>query len=244
MVKSIAEKEEIMLNIAVVEDIKEEQDHLLKLIKEYLDEKKLVYDLNCFDNPSDFLKTYKLQYNIIFLDIIMPEINGMSLARIIRERDSSTFIIFTTSRIDYVLQGYDVEATDYLLKPVKREHLFRALDRTVKKFDQERDDEILITCEKENIKLKLSEIYYIEVRNHNITYHTTRGEYTLRSSMKEIEKEVKDKSFAKSSYSYLVNLKYVNSIKRDEVYIKDEVLPITDSFKKSFQQALIDYLKV
>ena len=109
----------MLLRIAIVEDEKKAQDTLRGYLERFGKENDITFLIDVYGTPVMLLDQYKAEYNIIFLDIQMPDINGMDAARRIRAIDSSVVLIFVTSLTQYAIEGYEVEALDYIVKPVQ-----------------------------------------------------------------------------------------------------------------------------
>ena len=119
-----------MLNIAIVEDEKEMSNCLRDYLIKFFNEENISIDVSIFDNGNIFLEKYKLNYNLIFLDIKMPSIDGMEVAQKIRKIDKNVMIIFVTSLAQYAIKGYEVNAFDYILKPIDYYNFKLKMSRT------------------------------------------------------------------------------------------------------------------
>lgn len=163
-----------MIRIAIAEDEKEHADALAEHVQRYARETDTPVDITRFDNAVTMLENYKAAYDLIFLDIKMPYMNGIDAAHRLRELDNDVMLIFVTSMRQYALEGYSVNAFDFIVKPVTYADFQLKMQRAFKKLKAADDkNEILLSTEKGIIKLKPSDIRYVETDGHNIIYRLT-----------------------------------------------------------------------
>ena len=160
-----------MIKIAICEDEKEQQDLLKTHINQIFKDLPIKYSLYTFNSGEELLKNYPKNIDVFLIDIQLNEINGMDTARKIRETDNKAEIIFITSLIEYALEGYEVRAYRYLIKPVKYDDLKMHILNCIKEIDI-KNKHIIIKEQGNRIKLDISEIIYIEVQKENIAIHT------------------------------------------------------------------------
>jgi DNA-binding LytR/AlgR family response regulator len=178
--------------------------------------------------------------DILLLDIQMGEMDGVELAKRIRADNKEVQIIFVTGYMEYIADGYDVEALHYLLKPVTEEKLEAILNRAlVKLAGNERA--IYINRGSENIRIPVYEIRYLEVR-HNYVTVCANEEFTVKKTLMEMEKELDD-SFFRTGRSHVVNLKYIRKVTKTEVHLKDGTLiPLSRGLYNKLNRAMIERL--
>lgn len=231
------------LNIAICDDELVQRNYLKKLIKEWSSENHCV-SIKCFTSAENFIFEYQDDKNIdiILLDIQMKEINGIDLAKYIRESDEHMQIIFITGFSDYILQGYDVYALHYLLKPITEETLFKLLDKAYKNI-QKKPETILINSNGENILLQINEIMYIEANNHICNIYTPTTQLIINKPLKKFS-SLLSKNFIQSHRSYIINLKYIKKItKTDIVLDNNSSVPLSRRKYNNANQAFITYHK-
>ncbi len=199
-------------------------------VDEYLDSKRFLMH---FDN----------QYNALFLDIEMPDINGLELAKQIRETDNSVMIIFVTNSAKYAASGYEVDAVDYILKPVDTNSFMLKMKRILPRIERRKDADILLKTDNGLERLQISHIKYIEVFGHYVIYHTYFGDYSIYGTLSAETKRLPDEQFVKCSRNCIVNLRYVESVKNGYCIVADEKLAISRPQKKAFIKALSDYMR-
>ncbi len=148
-----------MIKIAVVEDEIEMTNQLLKYVKQFFDENDLDYSITTFDNAIKLLDNYDFSFDLIFMDINMPLLDGMSASKKLREIDSEVTLIFITSLAQYAINGYEVNAFDFILKPVSYYNFALKLTRAIDKLSKD-DAKTLVINNKSSInKIKVRKIY-------------------------------------------------------------------------------------
>lgn len=227
-----------MIKIAVAEDEIEMSNQLLKYIKQFFDENDLDYSVMVFDNAIKLLDNYDFSFDLIFMDINMPLLNGMEASKKLREIDSEVSLIFITSLAQYAIKGYEVNAFDFILKPVAYYNFAMKLTRALDKLSKE-DAKTLVINNKSSIKkIKVRKIYYIEVNEHKLIFHTIEGNFTTYGTLKTYLEILKNDSFAFCNQCYFVNLKYVTEVKDNIVRVGNDDLQISRPKRKDFIHAL------
>ena len=231
-----------MKRIAIVEDEKIYSDYLIQLINEYFKDKNQEYQYEVFDNGLKFLESDVNSFNVVLMDIELPHENGMNISYDLRKINKDIQIIFATNVAQFALKGYEVDAIGYLLKPVNKKILFIYLDKAFKKIEEQNNSFILINVDDGIKKLSLNELYYIEVIDHLLYFHTSDGIITIRKAMKDVEIELKDKGFIRSNNCYLVNLKFIKKITNNSLFINNEELQLSRNKRKEVLISLNEYI--
>ena len=221
------------INVAIIEDEEKERVVTKEMLDRFFKENDIPYEIFSFSCANQFRQSDFNVFNLLLLDIILPGDNGVSVAKHVREKGWSYPLMFITKTVQFALDGYKVDALDYLLKPLVYEDFRLKLLKAVKIIDNHSDKEIVIHTVSGLITIKESEIYYIEVNKHYLTFHTNKGVYTTRGSMNSFSQKVSNR-FANSSNSFLVNLDKVELIKQSEVVVNKESLPLSRTCKKEF----------
>ncbi len=229
-----------MIKIAIVEDNEKDVKMLRECLTRYGLQNGLEFDISVFENGMDFISNYKKCYDIIFMDIEMPILNGMDTARRLREQDDVTQLIFITNLSQYAINGYEVDACDYILKPISYFALALRFAKVVNKVKKS-DDYILISKGGGIGKIKTDTICYIEVMGHMLTYHTTAGNFSVRGTISSLEQKLSGQNFARCNVHYLVNLAYVTSIKGLTVYVGGTEIPMSRGRRAEFRDKLNKY---
>ena len=209
-----------MLSIAVCDDEVIECCNMAKRIKEIMEEIKMPCIIRQFQSGGELLQTLE-SFDVVFLDIIMRELDGMKTAQIFRERAFDKILIFVSSSREYVFEAYDVEAFQYLLKPVDDRKLKSVLQKAVLKTESRLQEFIIVSRERQKKKLFLDDIYYFEIKGRMVDAHGPEGIFTYYEQMGKLENKLQDKGFFRCHKSYLVNLKYVDRYNRQEVILEN-----------------------
>ncbi|XTR37837.1 LytR/AlgR family response regulator transcription factor [Paraclostridium tenue] len=223
-----------MIQIVLCEDQIQHQKTIEKFLQEILGENNIEYNLRIYKSGEELLNNYPKNVDIFILDIQMEKINGMDVARKIREIDKNKpEIIFTTSLVEYIQEGYEVRAYRYLLKPIKYEELKKHILSCIDEVINKKDKFILIENKNETYKIKIEEITYIEIQRKDMSIHTESKVYKTKMTMDKIEKELKNYNFYRCHKSFLVNIDYVENIKQYVAILdnKEEVLVSRHRFK-------------
>lgn len=175
------------MRIAIVEDEAVYQQQLRDYLKKYQEEFSCPLQISVYDSGMSFIHSFTSQFDIILLDVAMPYIDGFETAKRIRESDSEVVILFVTSQAQHAIKGYEVDALDYILKPISYFAFSQRLKRALSRVSRKEEPYLVLNLKSETRKLKISSIYYIEVRDHNLVYHTTDGDYSAFGSLKEEE---------------------------------------------------------
>lgn len=232
-----------LIKIVICEDEKEQQELLGKYIKEIFDGLSVKYELGVSNSGEELLENYSKDTDILLLDIQMGKINGMDTARKTRKLDDKVEIIFITSLIEYVLEGYEVRAYRYLIKPVKYDDLKNIILTCIKEIDI-KNKYIIIKNQGNRIKLDINEITYIEVQKEDITIHTLNKIYETKGTMNNIEKEINCISFFRCHKSYLLNLEHVKSIKQYVAILENkEEVPVSRYRFKDTKDKFFDLIE-
>lgn len=230
-----------MLNIVIVDDEKEQRDLLTQYLQRYENECGEQFRLHVFQDAATFQRTEFLNYDIIFLDIQMPGIDGMTLSRKIREKDQKVVLIFVTNMAQFAIQGYEVEAMDFIVKPISYYRLASSLTKAMYRMNKDRGIKVVIRTKEGTYCIDSSKIYYIEMVNHHAIYHTEKGIYDSTGSLKKIEEKLEGQDFARCNNCYLVNLRYVSAVEGTEVIVGKERLLISRTRRKAFLQQMSEY---
>ena len=232
-----------MIRIAVAEDEQNTYEMIHTFLKRYASEKQLEIGVKHFCNGFEITDSYRPEYDIILMDVDMPLMNGIDAARKIRSLDPAVIIIFITNLSQYAIQGYSVQAFDYILKPLRYFPFSEFFGRAVSRLQSQENTPYYTIRLKDGIrKVAVRDIYYIEINNHTLYYHTAAGTFQTTGKMKEIESQLADAHFSRCNNGYLVNLAHVDSIQENDTIVHGDTLPISRSRKKDFSSALIAYI--
>lgn len=232
-----------MIKIAICEDKKEQQELLKTYINQIFEALYIKYKLEIFNSGEELLENYQNDTDVLLLDIQMGQINGMDTARKIRSIDDKVEIIFITSLIEYALEGYEVRAYRYLIKPVKYENLKENIINCIKEVDI-KNKYIIVKEQGNQIKLDINEITYVEVQKETITIHTLNEVYKTNGTMINIEKDIDCDRFFRCHKSFLVNLEHIKSIKQYTAILENsEEVPISRYRFKDTKDKFFDLIE-
>lgn len=198
--------------------------------------------INCSLYPSAeaFLFDYSENkaVDVLLLDIEMPGMNGMELARRLRDEKAALQIIFITGYSDYISEGYDVSALHYLMKPVSREKLWSVLDRAAALLERS-TKKILLEGSGTSSIVPISEIRYIEVLGNYVTVYADKP-YTLKATLASVERQL-DEAFFRAGRSYIINLDKVRRAAKKEVTLTTgELVPLARGVYEKLMRAIIN----
>lgn len=232
-----------MIKIVICEDERETQ----LLIEEYLDNIlkniNIEYEIQKYSSGEELLEGNIKDIDILLLDIQMGQINGMDVARKIREVDNKMEIIFITSLIDYVQEGYEVRAYRYLLKPIESEELKKHVLTCIREIEINKNNNIVIKNKSNTYKIDSNEIKYVEVQKKDMVIHTINKNFDVRYSLEKIEKDLNLYKFVRCHKSYLVNLSYVENIKLNTLVLESgEEVPVSRYRYKDVKEKFLKFL--
>ncbi len=234
---------EDMIHIAICDDEALERDYLSDIVQRWAKDMGHLFSLATFESGESFLFNYEdnKEVNILLLDIQMKELDGVSLAKKIRETNSGVQIIFITGISDFMSEGYEVSALHYLLKPVKEEKLYEVLNKSVEKLGQV-EKFLLLNINRENIRILLKDIIFIESVDHYINIHTFDDVYNTKMALGDFEKLL-DERFIRCQRSYIVGLGYIKKVTKTSVFLSDDKeIPISRGMYNTINNAIIENL--
>jgi len=230
-----------MYHIACVEDSPEEFAALSAALERFASENQLDFRITHFSSAERFLEPFASQFNIIFLDIALPEMSGMELAKCIRKTDAEVPIIFVTSLAQFAINGYEVGAFDFIVKPVVYGDFEFKMKRLMKRVATNSVAKVVISSSSRRVVLASNEIYYVEIIGHTIIYHTAKGNFETYDTLRNVEAALAGHNFVKCNACYLVNLSFVDSVQGYDLTVHGEVIAISHPRKKEFMAALHEF---
>lgn len=228
-----------MIKIAVVEDDKKASANLVGLIEEYIAQNNVQCEIVEFASGISFLDQYKADFDIVFLDINMPNMDGIEVSRELRKADSHVIIIFVTDMAQYAIKGYEVSALDFIVKPVKLYGLSKALSKAITLVEEKDNRDLILKHNGTVYRIKISDILYIEVARHHLVYHTAVGDIEGWGALDSVEKSLPSGQFFRLHSAYIVALRYVVKVDGGDVILKDGTrLKISRNRKNDFMAAI------
>ena len=231
-----------MIKIGVIEDDNEQLEVLLGYIKKCFTEHGYGYTVEVFGTATAFQGRKERDFDIIFMDIMLPDGNGWELVKDLREKDKNTIIIFITNMLQYAVKGYEVRAFDFIVKPFNYNNFALKLEGALEMLASKVDDAVWINGKNFQKRIYASQIYYVETQRHYITFHTDEGEYSTYGTLAWAQSQLSSASFALCNRCYLVNLNYVSGINGEYAKVGDAELLISRNKRASFLKSLNDYI--
>lgn len=227
-----------MLSVAIVEDESSFSDLLSSYLNQYSDAHGESFSVSTFINGIEFLNNYSANYDIIFMDIEMPFMNGMETAQKLRKIDHSAVLIFITNLARYAIKGYEVDAMDYILKPLNYPAFAMKMQKAIRLCQKKQEEKITIATRTGSICFPASSVFYIESVGHHMEYHTEHGLYTGYGTLKKLEEQLPRTIFFRCNSCYIINFHFVKGYDGNTVQVGDTTLTISRARKKQFLEAL------
>lgn len=189
---------------------------------------------------TEFMKENTV--DLVFLDVQMPHINGLEFARLIPK---NTLVIFTTAYTEYALDSYEVEAIDYLVKPVKFERFLKAVNKAVlyqslletgenEKIEEIEAGFIIVKSERRYYKISFTDILFIEGLKDYVIIHTENERIITKMNLKQIHEKLPKKLFLRINKSYIINAQHIDSFDNNDVYIRTHTVSIGNIYRDAF----------
>lgn len=182
------------------------------------------------------------EYDIVFLDIRMGKLDGIEVARFLRRISQDTVLIFVTNMAQFAIQGYEVDAMDFILKPIDQPAIDRVLTKAMKRIRGRSGVQLILKTSEGTTRVSSNSVHYVEIYNHELVYHTDAGDFRVRGQLNEVRKRLEDQHFILCNRSYLVNLRYVSSLSENHLIVGGESIPVSKSHRKELEQRFVDYL--
>lgn len=232
-----------MLRVAIVEDQPQDAANLAKCLEMFSQEKGVEFHVRMFTDGMELIEDDKAEFDLIFLDIEMPHLSGMRTAELIRLKDKSVCIIFVTNVAKYAIQSYEVDAFDYVMKPLRYQLFVNKLKKAVNYVELHRQSYVWIEAHEGLARVPVSEVSVVEKDKNYIVYHSLERDYRERGTLANAEQKLQGKGFAKANGGCLVNLLYVTGMGKDTVRVRETDIPVSRQMRKGFQELLMDYIR-
>lgn len=230
------------IKIAIVDNEPNQIEEIKKFCESFSLENNFFIEINSFYNGYDFLEKDSTIFDCVFMDIDMPGINGMDVSNKLREKNKNISIVFITNLPQFAIDGYKVQALDFILKPISYADFSLVMNKILS-ITKKKEENLLFVIHNEMIRISSSNILYFEMNNHNVNIHLNdKSVYSYRETVKELELKLKNKSFYRCNSGIIVNLEWVKSIKNDVCILSDgTTLQVSRSRKNDFLKAMTDY---
>ncbi len=210
----------VRYKIAICDDLESDRDYLKDLLNKWANDYSHLLNVYTFSSAESFLFHYEetKDYDILLLDIEMGLMDGVSMAKKIRQDNDTVQIIFITGYSDYIAEGYEVNALHYLMKPVKEEKLFSVLERAIEKINK---NDVVLNMDSANgmVRVPIYQIRFAEVFGNYVTIHAN-DEVVVKMTLNEVDKLL-DERFYRVGRSVIVNLNEVSRVTKTEIKLLD-----------------------
>lgn len=233
------------MRVAICDDEKSMQTVLEKLLDEYSRVRKIDVSIDKFDNGHDLIKFLnEREYEIIFMDYQMNEIDGMETSRLIRSKNNECVIIFVSAYAEIAVDSYEVNTFRFIVKPINKEKLFKAIDDYMKSIDY--DNLLILKTHDGTWKIKMSDIVYAEAKGKHTIIRTTQKAFEIHIHLKKIEDKLPTEKFCRCQRAYIAGFAHINNHTNSEIFFDNgERAQIGKvyiaKFKKEFQEYIMRY---
>ncbi len=232
-----------MIHVAVCDDEKYMSEHIRMMTSGFFRRKNMDAAIQMFSCGAELLK-YDKQIDILFLDIKMKDIDGMETARKLRERSFRGFLIFITVLREMVFQSFEVQAYDYLVKPIEEKSFERTMERLFISMQNAREANLLVQKGYESRIISLEDIVFCEIIDRKIYLHLISSEIIdFYDRIENLETKL-DNKFFRCHRSYLIHLKYLKSYKNGTAYMEGgKKIPVSRLRSKEFSSVILQYMR-
>jgi DNA-binding LytR/AlgR family response regulator len=233
------------MRICLVDDESTQLDYLKLIIEKWANKNNTDMKLDFYHSAEEMLfeSNQSYPFDMIVLDIQMGKMNGIELAKKIREIDKNIVIAFISGIADYVYEGYEVQAIRYILKPVKENEVEKLLDYVLKHKTKE-NKYLILSVSGENIKVNYDDILYFESMGHYIIVHLEKEEFEYKYNISDLCHDLVESEFIRTHRSYVMNIKYLEKITKKECLLTNNItVPLSRNSYKSVNMKFINYYK-
>lgn len=230
-----------MLLIAIVDDDEKDVQKLKSQVEHYFKEIGEAFVIRTYSDGVDFIRTQE-EYDIAFLDIRMERIDGIETARFMRKINKDTVLIFVTYMAQFAIHGYEVDALDFIIKPTDQFSIDHVLGKAMKRIKNKMGVTVILKTAERMVSIASTSIYYVEIYNHDLIYHTEEGDFKVRGQLGDVCRKLEDQHFILCNRSYLVNLRHVSSVSAGYLVVNGEKIQISKSHRKEIEKRFINYL--
>ena len=239
------DKAKMIKNIVIVEDDKESAEKLSSYVNQFFNNIGQPVLVRIFNSSLEALEKQTCHEDLYFLDIDLPHLNGMDLAKKIREKDENVIIIFCSNLAQFALKGYEVSAFDYIVKPFAYNNIEHRLKRAINADTNHGKEKIVLkVASSENVIVECTSIVYVEKERNYIIFHTTKQDYWVRGSLQEYENLLPKGLFSYSTKGVYVNLSFVEKTTGNTVVVRNQTLNLARQRKKEFISDLFSFFEM
>ena len=231
-----------MITAAIVDDDPNIRETLQAALIADTQKRRIPVQLSVCASGSEFLTPPQEKWDLVLMDVEMPGQNGIETARQLRRVNDRAAIIFITNYIQYALEGYEVQAFRYLLKPIDAAQFEQVVGTALDEIHHRQTAYLQLKGRSEIIRLAIDELIYAETERGHLLLHTPGKVLECYSTMEKLEQELKQEAFFRCHSSFLVALEAVRQIEKQDVVLKDGTrVPVSKNRKKGMKQALTNF---
>lgn len=220
--------------IAVFEDEAKESNNLIAHLRRYEKENNLAIDIELFSDPLVFFNNPKFVFDIVFMDIDMPHMDGLTVAKKLRQLDDKAVIVFVTNLRQMAIKGYSVQALDFVIKPFTYDSFRMRMQRAIQVINRKNENYFMLSLPYGSMRMAVSEIYYIEVRGHTLFFHTQSGTVETRGKLSGYEVMFEDYGFLRCNKHAIVNTKHIEQSTITELVVNGDKVQVSRNRRKEF----------
>lgn len=234
-----------MFKVAICEDELYFSEQIGALLDEYFGMKGINYQIDYFESGEELMKANLSEYQVFCLDVdLNSAMSGLDVAQLIRRNKVASDIIFITSHQEEAYRAFEVNAFRYLLKPVKRDVLFKTMDLIMRKREEREKRLIVLNLGQKYFQIACDSIIYFETVDRKLRVYTTKKTYMVDNKINEVDKMLADKNFFRVHKSYLINLSYVQEHDQTTVtMLNGDVVYISRLKLKAFKEKFVSFLR-
>ncbi|MBQ7182567.1 MAG: response regulator transcription factor [Clostridia bacterium] len=230
-----------MLLIAIVDDDPKDASLLKGFVEGYCARNQIAAMTHHFTGGLALIRAPET-YDIIFLDIQMGRLDGLETARLLRKINRDSILVFVTNMAQFAIKGYEVDALDFILKPATGDAIDYVMDKAMRRLDSGAGAAFSLKTADGTISLPANDITYVEVFDHNLVYHTTRGDYTVRGRLSDLTGKLDPERFVMCNRSFIVNLRHVSNVTADHLLIGAIRISVSKSHRKELLTRFSSFL--
>ncbi len=228
------------MNIAVVDDDSGAVANLMDYFKQFGAQTDMQFNVKRFPDAEAFLASYRTsEFAIVFMDIDLPGMSGIEAAHQLRFKDTSVVLLFITRMAQYAQKGYEVDALDYIVKPLRYADFCLKMRKAINIARSREAHSILVNTAGGVICLSTDKVMYVEVMGHQLRFHLVDRTIEARGALTEIEKRLSGYGFLRCNNCYLVNVRFINWVRDYQVNVSGNLLTISRPRHRQFMKDLM-----
>lgn len=235
-----------LISCVICEEESLHRTQLRRLVEQDLTARNVGYEIAEYASVENMLcdlERGRQHMDLLFMDILLSTLDGVQTSRQIRERDPYVQIVYVTQSDRFALDGYDVWAAGYLVKPIQPLRFREVMDRAVGQVLQQEHDILVLMHHTKLQRIDIRHIFYVESHKNNLLIHTQDGNLITKGKLDDFESKLPEDTFIRIHKSYLVNIRFIRQHVKNEVQlVTGQYLPISRSHAETVRASLVDYL--